>query len=71
MKLIFERGGKGQNCTILPKCDVPELSLETPARKKELYLPQVCENEISRHYTELAKQVYGINHGFYPSVPVR
>lgn len=66
MKLIFERGGKGQNCTILPKCDVPELSLETPARKKELYLPQVCENEISRHYTELAKQVYGINHGFYP-----
>lgn len=66
MKLIFERGGQGQRCTILPECDVPEVSLETPGRREKLRLPQVCENEISRHYTELAKQVYGVNHGFYP-----
>ena len=26
----------------------------------------MSENELSRHYTELAKQTYGVNDGFYP-----
>lgn len=66
MKLIFERGSEGQRCTILPKCDVPEFTLDVPGRDTPLRLPHVSENEISRHYTELAGQVHGVNNGFYP-----
>ena len=66
MKLIFERGKEGRGCTLLPACDVPEISMETPVRERPLHLPQVSENEISRHYTELAGQVHGVNNGFYP-----
>lgn len=66
MKLIFERGKEGQGSALLPECDVPEFQPDVPKRKKELHLPHVSENELSRHYTELAKQVHGVNDGFYP-----
>ncbi len=66
MKLIFERGKEGQHCTLLPDCDVPEIIPDAPKREKTLHLPHVSENELSRHYTELAKQVHGVNDGFYP-----
>lgn len=66
MKLIFERGKEGQGCTILPACDVPAVTLDVPKREKKMHLPHVSENELSRHYTELAKQVHGVNDGFYP-----
>lgn len=66
MKLIFERGKEGQGCTLLPECDVPEVKIEAPKRESKLHLPHVSENELSRHYTELAKQVHGVNDGFYP-----
>ena len=32
MKLIFERGKEGRGCTLLPACDVPEVSMEVHAR---------------------------------------
>ena len=35
MKLIFERGKEGQGCTLLPVCDVPEVTMETPVREKK------------------------------------
>ena len=66
MKLIFERSVPGRGCTILPECDVPEVTLKTQARQSRLHLPEVSENDISRHYTELAKQTHGVNDGFYP-----
>ena len=66
MKLIFERGKEGQHCTLLPRCDVPLAEFEVPERKKPLRLPHLSENELSRHYTELAGQVHGVNNGFYP-----
>ncbi|MGN0293891.1 MAG: aminomethyl-transferring glycine dehydrogenase subunit GcvPB [Lachnospiraceae bacterium] len=66
MKLIFERGSEGRQCTLFPECDVPKTELSVPKREKALHLPQVSENELSRHYTELAKQVHGVNDGFYP-----
>ena len=66
MKLIFERGKEGQGCTILPECDVPAAGLDVPKRQKKRNLPHVSENELSRHYSELAKQVHGVNDGFYP-----
>lgn len=66
MKLIFERSVPGRRCTILPACDVPVVELGERARTKALHLPEVSENDISRHYTELAKETHGVNDGFYP-----
>lgn len=66
MKLIFERSVEGRRCSILPECDVPVVELGAAARKQPLHLPEVSENDISRHYTELAKATHGVNDGFYP-----
>ena len=65
MKLIFERGAEGRRLSLLPACDVPEYR---PAgeRKNAPRLPEVSETEISRHYSELEEQIFGINNGFLP-----
>lgn len=65
MKLVFERSVKGRRCTILPECDVPEYEL-AQKREEELRLPELSETDVSRHYTELSKQTFGVNDGFYP-----
>ena len=65
MKLIFEQGAKGHGLHLLPACDVPEYTLGTE-RTAPLRLPQVSENELTRHYTALCKQIHGVNDGFYP-----
>ncbi|MDY3917820.1 MAG: aminomethyl-transferring glycine dehydrogenase subunit GcvPB [Candidatus Limivivens sp.] len=66
MKLIFEKSVEGRGCSILPACDVPEVKPEGFIREKELHLPQISENDLSRHYTELANRAHGVNNGFYP-----
>ncbi|MDD3254109.1 MAG: aminomethyl-transferring glycine dehydrogenase subunit GcvPB [Lachnospiraceae bacterium] len=66
MKLLFERSVPGCGCTILPACDVPLVELDAAKREQALHLPEVSENEISRHYTELAKETHGVNDGSYP-----
>ena len=71
MKLIFERSVPGRRCSILPECDVPvigtgEKLLSAAGRKSPLRLPQVSENDISRHYTALANATQGVNDGSYP-----
>ncbi len=65
MKTLFERSVPGRHCSILPACDVPECTPER-TREKALRLPELSETDISRHYTELAKQTFGVNDGFYP-----
>ncbi|WP_367566295.1 aminomethyl-transferring glycine dehydrogenase subunit GcvPB [Lacrimispora sp.] len=65
--LIFEKGREGRSLSILPECDVPvTMPKEGGRRKIDLHLPQMSENDISRHYTETAKMAYGVNDGFYP-----
>ncbi len=67
MKLIFEKSVPGRRCTILPTCDVESVSLPDSLRREEKpALPEMSETDISRHYTELCKQVHGVNCGFYP-----
>lgn len=66
MELIFERSREGRGCSVLPECDVPVVLPEGFCRKRDLHLPQVSETDISRHYTALAGQTYGVNDGFYP-----
>ncbi len=65
MKLIFEQGAKGHGLHLLPACDVPEYTLAAE-RTAPLRLPQVSENELTRHYTALCKRIHGVNDGFYP-----
>ncbi|MEG2087115.1 MAG: aminomethyl-transferring glycine dehydrogenase subunit GcvPB [Angelakisella sp.] len=66
MKLLFEKSVAGRGCALLPKSDVPAAVLPAKTRKNPPHLPQLAEIDISRHYTELAKQVHGVNDGFYP-----
>ena len=65
--LIFEKSRPGRKMEYIGNCDVPEFTLpEENQRKQDLHLPEMSENDLSRHYSELAKKSYGINDGFYP-----
>lgn len=67
MKLIFERSAAGRRCTPLPVCDVPFYGISDEMRRRTApRLPELAEVDLCRHYTELNKQVYGVNCGFYP-----
>lgn len=67
MKLVFEKGSAGRKLDLISPCDVPQVSFEKAhIREKQPRLPHMSENEISRHYTELAKRSHGVNDGFYP-----
>lgn len=65
MKLIFETGAPGRHLTLLPPCDVSQVTL-SQGRTQPLVLPEVSETELTRHYTALSKRVHGVNDGFYP-----
>lgn len=67
MKLIFERSKNGKSCCIIPPSEVPYYDFgQDNARELPLHLPELTEGELSRHYTELEKNTFGVNSGFYP-----
>ena len=67
MRLVFEVSGDGHRCDILPPSDVPAYELPNGVlRTAEPRLPRLSEPEVSRHYTQLAGEVFGVNDGFYP-----
>ena len=66
MKLIFEKSVPGRGQEIFPECDVEVTLPKVPLREKAPRLPEISENEMGRHYTELAKRAHGLNDGFYP-----
>ncbi|MCB5955259.1 aminomethyl-transferring glycine dehydrogenase subunit GcvPB [Enterococcus sp. CWB-B31] len=67
MKLIFERSIEGYETDWIGQSEVPPCELpEELSRTKKLNLPTVSQNELSRHYTELANATFGVNDGFYP-----
>lgn len=67
MKLIFEKSAPGRGMQYLPACDVPTISMPAGLERGEKpKLPQISETDLSRHYTELNRQVHGVNCGFYP-----
>ena len=66
MKLVFERSRTGRGTEYFPALDVPAWTPETPLRAEAPRLPELPETEVDRHYTELSKQTYGVNDGFYP-----
>ena len=67
MKLLFERSRAGRGSDLLPACDVPMVTYDQGLLRAEApRLPEMAEVDLSRHYTELAKQTHGVNDGFYP-----
>ena len=67
MKLLFEKSVSGRGSVYLPECDVPVTALPTELkRQKDALLPELSENDVSRHYSELERRAYGVNNGFYP-----
>ncbi|MGM9548680.1 MAG: aminomethyl-transferring glycine dehydrogenase subunit GcvPB [Faecousia sp.] len=67
MKLIFEKSVPGRGMAYLPACDVVTVSMPAGLERREKpKLPQISETDLSRHYTELNKNVHGVNCGFYP-----
>ena len=67
MKLSFERSIPGRRGVVIPKSVAPKAKLDDALlRKTPLHLPELGEIDVSRHYSELEQQVYGVNDGFYP-----
>lgn len=67
MELVFEKSVSGRGQKLLPDCDVSEVALPASlCRAKKAQLPELSENDISRHYTALSRRTFGVNNGFYP-----
>ena len=67
MKLAYERSVPGRRGCRIPASDVKVAPLpDSFLRKTPLPLPELSEVDVSRHYSALEKQVYGVNDGFYP-----
>ena len=70
-RTIYERSREGRRASSLPSADVPELSLDelvpaTMRRKTAARLPEVSEQELLRHYTQLSTLNFGVDSGSYP-----
>ncbi|MEG1997687.1 MAG: aminomethyl-transferring glycine dehydrogenase subunit GcvPB, partial [Clostridiales bacterium] len=61
-QLLFERSRTGRCLSLVPEqhIDTTAYLPEQYRRHSELDLPELSENDISRHYTELAKRSYGV-----------
>lgn len=67
MKLVFEKSKPGTGNQYIPACDTPQYELNASfLRAEEAKLPQISENDLSRHYSALERRSYGVNDGFYP-----
>lgn len=66
MKLIFERSKKGRRGVEIPECAIEEYGSEYFSRTEKVELPEIAEVDLVRHYTELSRNAYGVDNGFYP-----
>ena len=68
---IFEKSKIGRNKFRLEDVGIEERNTadfipENLMRNSEIGLPDVSENEVVRHYTNLSKKNYGVDNGIYP-----
>lgn len=68
-KTIFEKSEKDQHAYSLPKNSI-EFEKFQPSealkRKSEIFLPEVSELNLTRHFNEMADRNMGIDNAFYP-----
>jgi glycine dehydrogenase subunit 2 len=67
MELIYEKSQAGRRAGRVPAygLPVPEVPASL-ARREPPRLPELAENEIVRHFTNLADRNFGVDTGFYP-----
>ncbi|MBN2184349.1 MAG: aminomethyl-transferring glycine dehydrogenase subunit GcvPB [Candidatus Krumholzibacteriota bacterium] len=66
-RTIFERFSDGKSGSFIPENDCPEVGFDILfQRKTPTGLPAVGEQEVIRHYVELASMNYHIDKGMYP-----
>jgi glycine dehydrogenase subunit 2 len=66
-RIIFEKGRRGRGGYTLPENDCSAEGLDLPVQRvAPIGLPEVGEQEIVRHYLELASRNYHIDKGMYP-----
>jgi glycine dehydrogenase subunit 2 len=68
VKLVFEKSRPGRRAGRIPKpknLSAPEIPAEL-RRTRPPRLPELPENELVRHFTELTTRNFGIDTGFYP-----
>jgi glycine dehydrogenase subunit 2 len=64
---IFEKSRPGRRAYRLPENDCPLSALDLPERRKSAPgLPEMGEQDIVRHYVELAAKNYHVDKGIYP-----
>jgi glycine dehydrogenase subunit 2 len=68
MKLVFEKSRPGRRAGRIPRPEqLPSPAIPAELRRQEPpRLPELPENEIVRHFTELTTRNFGIDTGFYP-----
>jgi glycine dehydrogenase subunit 2 len=66
-RTIFEKGMNGRSGSFIPAndCPVDDLGFTRP-RGGEIGLPRIGEQDLIRHYVELASKNYHIDKGMYP-----
>lgn len=70
--VIFERSQPGrrgvrfEGHSSIPHHDPQEYLPDRLVRSSALGLPEVAENDVVRHYTQLSRFNYGVDTGFYP-----
>ncbi len=66
-KTIFEKSSSGRRAFTLPPNDCPTEGLERLiTRRERIGLPEIGEQDLVRHYVELAGKNYHIDKGMYP-----
>lgn len=66
-RLIFELSKEGRIGYSLPNTEVSELpKVGNIWRKSDPGLPEVSEQDVVRHYTNLSQMNFGVDTGFYP-----
>jgi len=67
MELIFEKSQAGRRAGRVPSYGLPVPEVPASLRRAQApRLPELAENEIVRHFTNLADRNFGIDTGFYP-----
>jgi len=65
--LIYELSAPGRCGVVLPESDVPQAALPPEELlRDDLFLPEVSEIDIVRHYLHLSQLNHGVDKGFYP-----
>lgn len=63
---IFELSRPGRKGIQFPAPDVPETALPMEFLREELPLPEVPENTVVRHFTNISQLNHAVDTGFYP-----